>query len=1115
MINYPKIYSISTVGVRQHENADYLLHNVRTDFTGNNGLGKSLIADLLQLIFVPLRDEWKPGTEGLDKEERKIETIPLERDWISHAYCFLNIEKSKGKFITIGVYIPRTSRVPVRPFIIQQSDDFENKKLLLKPFEQILTSTDFIAENLHIYDLPELKRNLKKKHEIYLKDFFPRDQVNEYFELLFKNQILPIDLTKEANMKSFAKVLQSFSKAKTLKITDSRSLQNFLFEDDEDIKTNFDNQKEILNQHIRNFHRADNEIKTWEVKQKLLEHLKGTHETYVKTKENYLSKNAHLLSKKSFDATKAYNDNEKIKNKAFEEYTLAGKAYETQCKESYALMLSQKEVCNEVRSRLEGEQTDAGSQNLKTLKEQLQENNTFNQKLELLNPIVTKAKTIEAIQSKFDEQEKVKEQRKKLTQLKASPFFKRFEDSKWTGGYDSAYNHYNDRNLLIQGKIDTLKEVLSLYEGSNPDSLFNWAVKQKSALTIEQETVIMAFKEIYVKKIEASKGKMFSLSPKALMNSYERDGKGIWIILGDVSEYFELVPKQLFNDKDKLEKAIANDREQIKKEIADFEKELRENKELNNALIQIGLNQELIEIYQSKKKVEEFEVNKLLTEENVQFAIDNFDSFANLKTLKTAAKDLDVKITGIIAKTSLIESELEQNQEVLDEILLDISKLKNEITNPVDTEDLNLKSLSKKELVGKRKENKRDIKAAEGVRGATKTKRTDQLNTFNAAKGQTQTLKDASETAANQFSTAKKNLEEQTELKFEKLLAMGNVTDESVETDRTNYQNQQGVFQAEYISVAGDFEESKREKKNPELYDGNGLPYFSYQTLENVLCGRIGLSGLTKELNELNKTLLTLGDLQLKILTEVFSLVEKQYKTHEDTVRRLNFFFEKNKVSDAFQFKVEFEARKDINIDWIEKMKARGRVHKDGADLFTLPEDLPSTENTPENLIRNIAKKFYSSVDADTSQLLNPKFYFTLKVRMEDEQGKKNTGSGGQAYTALALLCIGRLSIVQKHQEKNQGIKFIIIEELSNIDDTNFNIFPDIARQFGYQLMTMTPKPFGSYTNDEWYLHMLVKGKEDKERNYTPMSFFKTKYKKIELDKYIEAQNELEGTKAT
>jgi len=746
MSNYPKIYSISTVGVRQHENADYLLHNVRTDFTGNNGLGKSLIADLLQLIFVPLRDEWKPGTEGLDKEERKIETIPLERDWISHAYSFLNIEKSKGKFITIGVYIPRTSRVPVRPFIIQQSDDFENKKLLLKPFEQILTSNDFIAENLHIYDLPELKRNLKKKHEIYLKDFFQRDQVDEYFELLFKNQIFPIDLTKEANMKSFAKVLQSFSKAKTLKITDSRSLQNFLFEDDEDIKTTFDNQKEILNQHIRNFRRADNEIRTWEVKQKLLEHLKGTHETYVKTKENYLSKNAHLLSKKSFDATKAYNDNEKIKNKAFDEYTSAKTTYETQCRDSYIMMLQLKEICNEVRSKLEIEQKEAGKQNIDKLKAQLDNDKAFIKTLESLSEIVKKYKTVESVTSAFDNQEKIKHQKLKLSQLKASTYYFKFEKSKWVEGYEVASTFYNDRNILLQGKIDILKEVLSLYEGNNPDSLFNWAVKQKSALTIEQETVIMAFKEIYVKKIEASKGKMFSLSPKALMNSYERDGKGIWIILGDVSEYFELVPKQLFNDKDKLEKAIANDREQIKKEISEFEKEVRENKELNNALIQIGLNQDLIDIYSSRNKIEQFEISKLLTDENLNFIEVNLESFDKLKDLVSDAKELDSTITEVIKKTARIESSLKENSKVLTPLNSDIADLKSEISKPVEEFDLKLKSKSIEELIEVRDEREKEIKASEKTRAATKKKKDDQLSAFNTAKGQTQTLKIASDT---------------------------------------------------------------------------------------------------------------------------------------------------------------------------------------------------------------------------------------------------------------------------------------------------------------------------------------------------------------------------------
>ena len=52
MIEYPRIFSLSTVGVRKHYNQDYLLHQVRTDFTGNNGIGKSLIADLFQLIFI-------------------------------------------------------------------------------------------------------------------------------------------------------------------------------------------------------------------------------------------------------------------------------------------------------------------------------------------------------------------------------------------------------------------------------------------------------------------------------------------------------------------------------------------------------------------------------------------------------------------------------------------------------------------------------------------------------------------------------------------------------------------------------------------------------------------------------------------------------------------------------------------------------------------------------------------------------------------------------------------------------------------------------------------------------------------------------------------------------
>ena len=1113
MSNYPKIYSISTVGVRQHENADYILHSVRTDFTGNNGLGKSIIADLLQLIFVPLRDEWKPGTEGLDKHKRKIESIPLEKDWIQFAYSFLNIEKTKGKFITIGVFIPNTSRVPVRPFIIQQGDDFETKGSKLKPFEQILKSSDFITDTGHIYDLKALKRNLYENYKIHFKDFLNSDEVNNYFDLLYKNQLIYIDLTKKENLKSFAKVLQSFSRAKTLDINNSRSLQDFLFEDNEEIKTTFEAKKETLNEHIRDFYNGNKEIETLEQKQGKLEHLKETNTTYETAKQEYLSKNAHLLFNTFKIDEKAFTYNETKLNKALDDYKKHKEDYDIQCKDSYTKMIEQKEICNEIRIRLEEQEAEAGKHNIDTLKEQLRTETNYNEKLEKLKSIVEENKTVEGIQEAYSLHESLKEQKNKLDTLQKMELVSEFKKSKWSEEYSTAYNFYNDRILKIPEALKTLKEVLSLYDGSNPDSFFNWAVKNNEVLSREQETVVMNFKEIFTKKISSSKGKRFTVNAKSLLNSFDKEGEGIWINLGDVSEYFPLVPKQIFNSKGKLQQAIEKDKENIKKEITELETEQTEIINLNKGLINIGYNQEYFDIYFRKSELEKWQSNKLFTEENINFVIENIESFQNIETLKAAVTELNSKIDKVIGDVRLIDGKLDRNKRVLTTLLTKyINDIKGEIKHPVNNIDFAIKELTTEKLIERRDDNEDEIIGFEKTRLKTKGKRDEQKGIVDECTGKIPSLKTTKVHSEKVFKEAKTQLEENTEIKFDNLLQLGDVTHDLVDERKTEYEKKQTIYHSEYIAIAGMFEESKAVNNNPEIYKTDGLPYYNFRSLVNILCGKIGLENLTAKLSELNDNLKTLGELQLKILTEVFTLVETQYNEFNKTILNLNFFFEKNKISDDYKFKIEFAPKKDINIDWIQKMKDQSRVHKQGIDLFTSPDNLPSHENTPENLIRNIARQFYSSVNSEPSNLLDPKYYFTINVKMEDEEGKQNLGSGGQAYTALALLCIGRLSIVQKHQEKNAGVKFIIIEELSNIDDTNFSIFPDIARRFGYQLMTMTPKPFGSYTNEEWYLHMLVKGKEDKFRNYTPMSFFKTKSKNIELDKYLIEQNELEGT---
>ena len=244
MATYPKIYSLCTVGVRQHFNTEYPFHEVRTDFTGGNGLGKSIIADLMQLIIVPRRDMWKPGTEGIGKDERRVEGIPLNKEYIQFAYAYLNIERKEGQFITIGVFISKTPRIPVRPFIIQGGNNFDGAALT--PFSRPLHPSDFMDASKTIFDLRDLGKHMTANHSLYLKDFFQTDGIMQYYDLLYKNNILPVNLTKPENLRTYSKVIQSFARAKSLDITNSRSLQNFLFEDNEEIKRTFEEQKDQL-----------------------------------------------------------------------------------------------------------------------------------------------------------------------------------------------------------------------------------------------------------------------------------------------------------------------------------------------------------------------------------------------------------------------------------------------------------------------------------------------------------------------------------------------------------------------------------------------------------------------------------------------------------------------------------------------------------------------------------------------------------------------------------------------------------------------------------------------------------------------------------------------------
>ena len=124
MKKYPRIYSLSTIGIIHHQKNDYIFHPYCTDFIGDSDSGKSIIADLLQLIFV--------GSSVF-----RSATIPVKD----------RREIANGQFVTVSAYLESTSKA-TRPFIVQagltiEQDDSAPCRSLFMPSIFKMTNVSF------------------------------------------------------------------------------------------------------------------------------------------------------------------------------------------------------------------------------------------------------------------------------------------------------------------------------------------------------------------------------------------------------------------------------------------------------------------------------------------------------------------------------------------------------------------------------------------------------------------------------------------------------------------------------------------------------------------------------------------------------------------------------------------------------------------------------------------------------------------------------------------------------------------------------------------------------------------------------------------------------------
>lgn len=1048
-MNYPRIYSLSTVGILKHYIHDYLFHPTRTDFVGANGVGKSIIADLLQMIFVYDKDLIKFGTDGVKKEERQINTLPYKTKC---AYCFLNIEVNAGKFITIGIQINSQKGKRIIPFVITKQADINLKinELSLEN-EELIFAKDLLKEKeagkKEIVDIQDLATFLYEKHRLRLNFFSNNESVNTYYKFLYDKNILPLNLSQDKNLKAFAKVIQSFSKAKTLNLSGnqaSRNLKEFLFEEsDEDILTNFQKEQSELEKILREYESLNKDIQNLSNKQKRLINLRELEQshkvsfksfkeaelqnTYIELKqlENRESEGKRLITTQETEFTELKTaienlpEEEEIIKKSYEEADANFNMFNRYQELSNIIEKLGKEV-DELKMFIRPEVDDSWANYIQRIDILSRNNEGIKKEITFAKPYLEKYKTLEKIVQIRKEQLEI------LDELKSS----------------------------LKNDKATKEKLLALLQDNDERGLLHWYIKNLPSLDNEQLQTVLFYATKPISEISNPDNSSQYINPDELINNFKAtpSEEGFWLKLGALHQFVQFNPNgTLLADRTNLEQSV---RQLIQK--------------LNTEISSINTKLEALQNISDGKS---YDVNLFDYFFDTSIAV-----FSNIEKLKNAV----ACILQIGEKTSQLQSQKKREEEELLEI-------KNQFKVEYDEPEV-----VKKELLRVRKDWS-DKKDQFYEQKGTKQTRFDSLE--NKIQRDRQDLQIIICNLTNK-QTAFNTLNSEYYDNFQK-----NITDfplalENVEELENACNKLWEEYKTAFIGISNSFEETNNEKNLAVQLTIKGQD-FSFRVLEEALLGNKikSTDDITTALDEANQTRTTIANGIRDNMIKIFSKTTERYEKYDDQVKRINAFFVDRKISNKFYFKLQFDGNKEIKIDYIKQIAYEVRNTATKGEL----QFGQSIVDFIEDFFRKQAK-IKNKVPID--KLLNPKTYFELSAKLTDQFGTEVPGSTGETYSAIALLGIARLSAVQK--EKRNGLRFIILEELGSLDNTNFNTFPAIAEEFQYQIITMAPHTFNIGLSDEWYAHHLIKGKEDDNINYCPSaSYFKTKDNNEDLNIYI------------
>lgn len=1066
MKQYPRIYSLSTLGLIHHQEFDYLFHPFRTDFIGESGSGKSMIADLIQLIFVG-SDAFESATKATGKREPEGMVLTEGGHSKTMGYALLNIEMQPQKYLVAGAYIETGNR-NVQAFIIQQGFDKNEMVYLDKP----VLHKDLVVDD-NIQPLDQLKDILSEKG-LFCQSW---SRLKKYHELLYKQNILPIDISaNDRQLKDYAEILQSFSRGKLLDTHKSSSLKDFLFGRDT----------------------ANNIYETYKTAVKDMEATIGEYGSNLQEIARVTEKEAALLAlKKNRDERDEYQRiwiNKQLLYANQEALTLRREITDTitafaKAKHHYNILheLLKAEITH-LESTIPEFETEK-----KALSNKYDESLLSYKETEKVQKWLQEANcTIEQLRDKYEENNQVSSKKENLQtlikELKSKNLETVFDHVEVKDTIESLNRFLTDTIAALKIEIET-KEVLKRFSNLNDlDSFANWAIAQKRAFTLEEESAIIEFQKLPRKK--PANNKDYLPSPKEFIDALEmieKEDTGFWINLNGIRKFVPYTPKQIFDttDTQTITSYFSAYSTSLDKEISNAKKKLADYPAIQTILLTLPNPTDALAAYNDKEKVIAYKLIDSLCVGETEFAkaLDVYKNKYKIEDSYNEAKqnldDIQEKITESKTLLSVFKSYQgfanTSTDDFIDQIkgsdefkgiIHEIEKVEKLIKSNVQAA---FKQSSDKGAFIKDNQNeiRPRLSAISGIQNKIKEYE-EWKEKLEKVKLQYQELYNSvpDNLVADAY-IPKPNKEHETFIRAE------------TEFFSSYKKTIQQYIPSEAFRLEEDDNLSELAKSLlPEAFHEAVL---SDQSEDSII------ETIANYLHRINDKNRQLNNRKIQKIKDLLHDVDVAASQQENIIRRIdNFLKDETSITGGYKARLKKSTATLFPKEWMSRFQEN---LEDTSNNFTgkLAEKIDL-----ENMIITAFLDCggHAGLQVTAQKLLDPSVYYEVEFKMESATGRVNKGSTGQTYAAIALLCIARLSVMDNEEGKKQqpAVRIMPIDEAEGLG-SNYDMLHDIAQLYDYQIISLSIGPVGRFKDGEQYLYILHKNMEEEAAvNYTPMA---------------------------